>query len=373
VELAVTGLAPNTAYLYRLRYRTGAEDFAAAPESSFHTHRPPGSPFTFTIHADSHLDERCDPALYAAALGNARADTPDFHVDLGDTFMGDKVRPLGLPLLPMYLAQRYYLGVLAPSAPLFFVTGNHDGEIGNQDPEAVVLRRKHLPNPRPDDFYTGNASDQQGNYYAWEWGDVHLIVLDPFTYQLGRIHSPADNWNRTLGQAQYRWLQGVLAGSRAAFKFVFIHNLVGGPDKDGRGGVEAAPYFEWGGRSLDGSDQFAVLRPGWGLPIHQLLVKHGVSAVFHGHDHFYDRQELDGIAYQEVPQPGWVGGETPRQAADYGYASGRILASSGHLRVQVAPQEATVEYVRGRLPEQAGGGPTNGAVSDSYRLLPRVI
>jgi phosphodiesterase/alkaline phosphatase D-like protein len=106
--LTLPGLAPNTAYFCRLRYRTGAEDFTAAPESRFHTHRPPGSPFTFTIQADSHLDERCDPALYAVALRNARADNPDFHVDLGDTFMCDKVRLLGLPILGMYRAQRYY-------------------------------------------------------------------------------------------------------------------------------------------------------------------------------------------------------------------------------------------------------------------------
>ena len=45
------------------------------------------------------------------------------------------------------------------------------------------------------------------------------------------------------------------------------------------------------------------MRPGWPAPIHQLLVQHRVSAVFHGHDHLYVNQQLDGIVYQEVPQP----------------------------------------------------------------------
>jgi hypothetical protein len=58
---------------------------------------------------------------------------------------------------------------------------------------------------------------------------------------------------------------------------------------------------------------------------------HGVSVVFHGHDHSYARQELDAMVYQEVPQPGWVGDATPGQATQYGYVSGKMMASSGHL------------------------------------------
>ena len=371
VNLGMAGLGPNTQYTYRLRTRTGAAEFAASQEYHFHTQRPPGSPFTFTIQADSHLDERTETKLYVNTLSNEAADNPDFAVDLGDTFMCDKVRPLGQPILPMYLAQRYYFGLLCPSAPLFFVTGNHDGEVGNEDPEAVALREKYLPNPLADSFYSGPTDLQRGNYYAWTWGDALFIVLDPFTHTTGRFRTADDNWNRTLGEAQYRWLQQTLESSRASLKFIFIHNLVGGTDKNGRGGVEAAPYFEWGGRSLDDSDQFAARRPGWGLPIHQLLVKYGVSAVFHGHDHFFDRQELDGIIYQEVPQPGWVGGERANQAAEYGYVSGQIMASSGHLRVQVAPTGATVSYVRSRLPEAETAQRKNREIGCTYGVPAR--
>lgn len=103
-------------------------------------------------------------------------------MDLGDTFMCERVRPLGQPILPMYLAQRYYFGLICPSAPLLFVIGNHDGEIGVQDPEARALRQKMLPNPLPDGFYSGNEGARLGNYYAWTWGDALFIVLDPFSY-----------------------------------------------------------------------------------------------------------------------------------------------------------------------------------------------
>ena len=34
-----------------------------------------------------------------------------------------------------------------------------------------------------------------------------------------------------------------------------------------------------------------------------LLVANKVNIVFHGHDHLFVKQDLDGIVYQEVPQP----------------------------------------------------------------------
>jgi hypothetical protein len=75
------------------------------------------------------------------------------------------------------------------------------------------------------------------------------------------------------------------------------------------------------------------------------LVAYGVSAVFHGHDHFFVKQERDGIVYQEVPQPGHPRAEA-RSAADYGYRSGVILPGAGILRVRVTPKVATVDFLR---------------------------
>jgi len=173
----------------------------------------------------------------------------------------------------------------------------------------------------------------------------------------------------TLGDRQYAWLQSTLAASTAKFKFVFIHNLVGGLDGQMRGGIEAAPYFEWGGHNLDGTDVFSLKRPGWGMPIHQLLVKHGVTAVFHGHDHIYAKQTLDGIVYQEVPQPSALNSQSGSiLATEYHYASGTILSSSGHLRVTVSPAKATAQYVRAWLPKSETSLRKNGQIDDSWSI-----
>jgi hypothetical protein len=121
------------------------------------------------------------------------------------------------------------------------------------------------------------------------------------------------------------------------------------------------------------------------MPIHQLLVKHGVSAVFHGHDHLYAHSTLDGIHYQCVPQPGNLAGNT-RSAEEYGYASGTLHGSPGHVRVSMAADgTAKVEFVRtatadadagggGRARRGGGGQPAkaepNGSVIDSYEIKP---
>ncbi len=185
-------------------------------------------------------------------------------------------------------------------------------------------------------------------YYSWERDNALFVVLDPYGYTQ-RQRREDDNWVRTLGKEQYDWLKKTLETSAAPFKFVFIHQLVGGLDWAGRGGVEAVPLYEWGGK------EFAEKRPGWGLPIHQLLVTNRVSVVFHGHDHLYARQDLDGIVYQCVPQPG-----DPRGGKEtYSYRQGTILPSSGYLRVTVSGAETKVEYVR---PDRS--------IADSYTRSP---
>lgn len=350
VEITLTSLKPDTQYFYQF-----LADHVHSGELAFHTARPPGGAFTFTVTADSHLDEHTDPQLYQRTLANAQANTPDFHIDLGDTFMTEK-HPDREAAAKQYLAQRFYFGQLCASAPLFLVLGNHDGESPrghgtDTDSLAIwsnTMRKRYFPNPVPDSFYTGDATNHPEasllqDYFAWEWGDALFVVLDPFWFTQ-KQRSKQDNWKRTLGAEQYQWLKRTLESSRAKFRFVFIHHLVGGAENQCRGGSEAAPFFEWGGRNLDGSDGFKQNRPGWPTPIHQLLVKNKVNIVFHGHDHLFAKQDSDGIVYQSVPQPGNPRADT-RNAAEYGYRSGIIREGSGLLRVAVSADRVKVDYL----------------------------
>ena len=355
VIFKLTKLSQDTRYIAEFCAQSGPTLTTNTSRFQFHTARPPGSTFTFTMTADVHLDEHTSAQVYEQSLANIRADAPDFHIDLGNLFMTDKHATRD-EAWRQYLAQRYYLGQLG--TPLFLALGVHDGEAsryddGSQDSLAVLAnatRKIYFPNPEPDAFYSGNTNRhaQSGlleNYYAWTWGDALFVVIDPYRYSLRSNGRDSDGWAWSLGREQYDWLAHTLASSKAKYKFIFLHNLLAG-DQTSRGGVEIAGFNEWGGKNLDGTEGFAKHRPSWPMPIHQLLVKHHVTAVFRAHDNFYARQELDGIPYIMIPQPSFAGNDRIRDLENYGYKQGIFRGNSGHVRVNVSRGKVIVDYVK---------------------------
>jgi hypothetical protein len=389
----LTGLKPDTRYYYRARYRSRTEpDYRADTERSFATKRPPGNAFTFVVQADPHLDGNSSTSVYRQTLANELADRPEFMVDLGDVSMVDKCAIDGStlcatpsPATPAGVwarnaLMRSYFDMACHSIPLFMALGNHDGESGwggaatgdNLTAWSLKTRKVFYPNPEPDGFYAGNSEQVPGigfrqNYYAFEWGDALFVVLDPYSYTTPK--PGADGWAWTLGAAQYQWFAKTLAASRARFKFVFSHHLLGGNGTDARGGAAFAQFFEWGGRNLDGTWAFDKQRPGWPAPIHQLLVDNKATAWFHGHDHLYAREQLDGVIYQAVPQPSLARYDTPDPGSGYGYQGTvgvNVFPSSGHLRVSVSATDVRVDYVRSVAPADETATRKNGSIVTSY-------
>lgn len=382
-EVVLDGLEPNCAYEYRVvNASTGAPLLPEKMRGTFHTQRPRGSEFEFTVQADSHLDGNSAADVYEQTLENVAKEKPDFHIDLGDTFMTGKIVDR-TAALKQYLAQRYYLARVSEFAPVFLTIGNHDGEEagtgrGGQSMQlaawSCMQRKRFFSNPEPNLFYSGDSTERAGvgrlqDYYAWEWGDALLIVLDPYWYS-GGTRGGNEPWGMTLGKEQYDWLASTLRRSNAPFKFVFIHQLVGGLDAAGRGGAEAAPLFEWGGHEKDGRYTFAQNRPGWGMPIHNLLVETGVTIVFHGHDHFFAHQVVDGVVYQLVPQPANPNARKD-QAREYGYVTGDFLPSSGRLVVRVRPEQVQVDYVKTVSSGMAKRKPPNESIAFTYTRQPK--
>jgi len=383
IETVIDQLLPNTRYYYRMRYRQpGDTEFSIREEHSFFTQRKPGSIFIFNVQSDSHLRWAFtskldfDEELYKIALLNMLADKPDFLIDLGDTFFGDTASDY-VQCLEYHIEQRPYFGIVCHSAPLFLAIGNHEGERGwllNGTPDnravwATNARKLYYPNPIPNGFYTGNTSIEnfvglREDYYAWEWGDSLFVVLCPYWYTVTSPAQSQDGWNWTIGDNQYDWLKQTLEGSDAKFKFVFSHHMTAGVNRYSRGGVEGATYYEWGGYNEDGTTWgFDNKRPGWEMPIHELMVENGVDIFFHGHDHVFVKQDLDGIVYQEIPCPSGALYNTGF-ATQGGYVSGDIVSNSGHLRVTVSETEVVVDYIRAYLP----GDGVNGEIAYSYTI-----
>lgn len=381
-EIIIKELSANTQYFYRLNYKKiGEKEFSHSPESWFATQKKAGTSFSFSVQGDSHPEragKMFSPALYSQTIDSVSQHKPDFYFMLGDDFSIDRLIEKNEVnkenVEKVYEVQRYYLGNAGKNPPLFLVNGNHeqaakyllDGSPNNAAVLAANARKKYFPLPQPGDFYTGDKDtvDHVGlleDYYSFEWGDALFVVIDPYWHSDSAVdnqpgHPEKKNkrnlWDISLGSAQYQWFKHTLENSRAKFRFVFSHHVLG----TGRGGIERASLYEWGGYSQNGDWQFDRQRPGWDLPIHQLMVKNKVTIFFQGHDHIFARQELDGIIYQSVPNPA---DDTYTAFNRDAYRSGDILPNSGFLHVSVSDKEVKVEYIRSysqdgsNLPDEA--------------------
>jgi hypothetical protein len=385
-EVTISALDKDARYYYRICHKVSGEaDFSGGPEAAIHTQRAPGSAFTFCIQGDSHPERApndFNTDLYRLTLLAAESVQPDFYMTIGDDFSIDNLKTVNADTVAqLYINQRQYLQPVACYAPILLVNGNHeqaaayllDGTPNNPAVWAQNARNRYYPEPAPDGFYSGDAQPVQfigplRDYYAWTWGDALLVVIDFYWHS----PVPVDNvfrgatktrnmWDITLGDTQYQWLTQTLQQSKAKYKFVFAHHVLGTE----RGGIDIADQYEWGGKGKNGTWEFDKMRPGWALPIHQLMVKNGVTIFFQGHDHLFARQELDGVIYQELPQPA-----DPMYTlynAD-AYKSGVKLPNTGHLRVAVSPDQVKVDYVSSFLPKDEKEGQKNGQVAYSYTV-----
>jgi len=405
VEVTLDQLKQDKQVWYRFRYRKPSEkDFTHGAEHSFHTQRAPGSAFTFEIQGDSHPErpQMFDPALYAQTLSMAASDHPDFYMTIGDDFSVDAIKARrpdfysalshdsntdamrmvnAESIAERYLLQRPFLGIVAQDSPLFLVNGNHEQASAanlNDSPNNVAVwaqndRNSLFPMPAPDGFYTGDEQPVKyigplRDYYAWTWGDATFIVIDFYWHSPVSVDEPfgggprtRDLWQVTLGDTQYKWLKKTLETSKSKYKFLFAHHILG----TGRGGIEEAGLFEWGGRNRRGDYQFAEKRPGWAMPIHQLMAKNGVTIFFQGHDHIFAKQRLDGVIYQSLPMPADPYYAYQNAAS---YLTGDKLPSSGRVRVTVSPEKVKVEYIRSWLPKEVSTNRRNGELGYSYEV-----
>lgn len=309
-----------------------------------------------------------------------------------------------------------YLGIPGNASSLFLVNGNHEqahvanlgGIFNNAAIWAAEARLKYYPLPAPNEFYGGDTRKLTSingyptlrtpdgllrDYYAFTWGDALFVTIDPYWHSekvspdssLYNGDSP-NKWDATMGDEQYNWLKQTLEGSKARWKFVFAHHING----TGRGGAACVSVQEWGGKLND----FIAQRPTWPKPIHALLVDAGVTVFFQGHDHTFAREVVDGVVYQEVPNPAdnsyfaynctayapdsipWQG---PAGYGVYDPDESVVMPDTGFLQVTVAPEKVTVQYIRTYRPEDLAqdpnqiftGAEVNGETAFRYSIPPQ--
>jgi hypothetical protein len=412
IELPITGLASDREYHYLVQYETDDAPGVwhdLSESGSFHSQRPPGRSFEFCVMADAHWgreDVNFDltnlwGANCAASIRQIITSRPyDFCIDLGDS-----VLLTGLESQEeVHRHYENYRRVMAPITrrmPVFFVLGNHEQESGFKQrgdpapppplpspynnllgPEqyhqkwATRARLTFIPNPRGDTYPQGGegapgydtaaewgAGDDPWNdgershlqnFYAWEWGDALFVVLDPFRYtRVGQFTVPRFTSEWRLGPTQLRWLEDVLAGSSARWKFVISHHQVGG----GLIGTSGQQTSE-GGLIYGRGSAIEAARPGTEqVIIHNLMKQHCVQFFLYGHDHAFSHSVLDGVHYVQCGRPTFINDwyARPGMLNSYGnvLVQGRnkpwmraLYTVLGYMRFRVSPGRVAMEWVR---------------------------
>lgn len=173
--------------------------------------------------------------------------SPEFIITLGDnnypngreTTIDDNVGQYYHSFISPYQG-RYGEG--ADTNRFFPALGNHDWRTMHAWP---YLEYFALP---------GNE-----RYYDFRWGPVHLFALD------SDRHEPDGN---TADSEQARWLQQRMSTSPLPWQIVYMHHPPYSSGDHGSSEGMRWPFAQW-----------------------------GADAVMGGHDHHYERLELDGVAY----------------------------------------------------------------------------
>ncbi|MBT1247972.1 MULTISPECIES: metallophosphoesterase [unclassified Thermosipho (in: thermotogales)] len=192
--------------------------------------------------------------------------------------------------------------------------------IGNHEHNAVYYYQAFMP-PKM------GGGDFLKQWYSFDMGDVHYIVLDSDVQE-----------NTTLGFYQTQWLEKDLKKTKKAYVIVLFHH----------------PFFS----NVKGRGQ--EFREKW----HELFVKYKVSAVFNGHIHHYERFFKDGVMYVTTG-----GGGAP---FGYGLYSGDV----SYLPFSKAAAAGYLHYVVGNVKDdsihfvvKAVGKEENHKLSKVYEIL----
>lgn len=227
------GLSPSTTYFYRLELHDGA----FSPTLTFSTAPDGPEPFRFVVMGDT----RTDHGAHRQVLALVNEQGADFYLHTGDMVEdGDSSEnwqtffEIEQPLMSRIV--------------MWPVMGNHEHRS-----DTLYDALFHTPTP-PD----------VTRYYSFDYSNCHFTVIDSDT-------------EFTQGSEQYDWIESDLSAASQDPSIEHIFALYHRPSySSGWHGTEGLPLAE---------------------TFHPLFAKYGVQMVFSGHDHDYERSQVDGIYY----------------------------------------------------------------------------
>jgi hypothetical protein len=238
-RVTLTSLPPGTQIRYRIEGSTDASWFTSAPEAGSE------AAFTVLVYGDNRTNSG-DHALVARA---AAAEHAQVALHTGDMV----VNASDAALWKVWFHEEHDLLAHTPLVP---TVGNHE----ITDNGAAYSRYFQHSNRPP--------------YWSLDYGPVHVVVLDSFETAAGATPHSAG-----VSEAQKAWLEEDLRKvPKERHVWVLVHQ-----------GPYAHPAHPRGA-GHGGSDAVkAALAVG--------ARAHPIEAVFAGHEHFYERGQIDGLNY----------------------------------------------------------------------------
>ncbi len=239
---------------------------------------PAEGAFTFAVFGDNQVYEFDPGPRFQAVIAAIDGAAPLFAVHVGDAIYSEtNDREV---LLRKWNAYRDAARVL--HCPVVQTVGNHDFF----DKPSSALWKDLWGEPN----------------FFWDVGPARFVALD------------CESDPARLDDAQFAWLAGLLADSAGRHVFIFVHR----------------PLFPVVGHIGDSLDEHPEDRD----RLHALLAENRdrVRGVFHGHEHVFCHQDIDGVDYWHAAGSGSNLYAMPQQGGFYHF-----------LMVRVSPDGVTVE------------------------------
>ena len=216
--------------------------------------------FSFTVAGDNRPanNELPQPAVFQEILNSIKHENTSFFVNTGDIIMGNTQNP---SILERQFSD-YIAAISVLAIPMYVACGNHDvaNSVSREFFEKFLKLSKN-PNFKPEFFY------------SFKFEGINFIILD--AYEPG-------NWGAVKGQ-ELSWLESVLAKMKDEEVFIFVHPPV---------------YSVLNpGCITDGSKHVAFSSKKNQDYIRELFKKFNVDGVFHGHEHLFNKQNIEGTEY----------------------------------------------------------------------------
>ena len=257
-EVVVDGLTPATRYFYVARRTSCPAGTSGSAEDTFVTapSRTSMAPVRFWLVGDSGTGGSEQAAVRDAALAATGTRPFDFAIHVGDMAYTSGTTS---EFDDHYCAM--YQGILR-STTMFPAIGNHEGSSSFSATQTGPYYEAYVT---PTDGRAGGVPSGTAAYYAFDWGPLHVVVLDSH-------HSP-----RAVDGPMLRWLETAPSATAATWIIAVWHH---------------PPYSDTSHNS-DTETQLIQMREN-AVPI---LDRHGVDLVLTGHSHGYERSFLLRGAY----------------------------------------------------------------------------